>query len=56
METHLVVGYQEVMGCYDYSLHKRVIIHGDVQRLVSVCPIIISNLDELDGKHPQRHE
>jgi hypothetical protein len=51
-----VVGYREAMGCYDHALHIRVIICGDVQRLVGVFPILTTNLDELDEQHLQRLE
>jgi hypothetical protein len=32
------------------------VILGDVQRLVGICPILTTNWDELDEKHPQRLE
>jgi hypothetical protein len=54
MGAHWVEGYHDVVGCYDHALHTRVVILGDVQRLVGVCPILTKNLDECCEKHPQK--
>jgi len=43
MGAHCVVTYQEVFTCYHHALPMRVVILGDVQRLASVCPILITN-------------
>jgi hypothetical protein len=52
MDVHWVTGYQEVVGFHDHAFHVRVIIFGELQRLVDVFPILTKYLDELDEKNP----
>jgi hypothetical protein len=52
MGVHWVVGYYKLVGCYDHALHMRVVILGNVQRLVDVYLILIANSNEIDEKHP----
>jgi hypothetical protein len=49
-----VIGYWEIVGCYDHAIHVRMVIFGELQILFGVFPILTTNLDELDEKHPQR--
>jgi hypothetical protein len=54
--AHWMVGYLGVVGYYDHSLHVRVVVLGEVQIPIGVCPKITTNLDELAKKHTQRIE
>jgi hypothetical protein len=56
MGAHWVVGYLGVVGYYDHAHHVRVVVLGEVQRPIGVCPKLTTSLDELVEKHPQRLE
>lgn len=52
----MVVGYIGSVGYYDHVHHMRVVVLGEVKRLVGVCPKLTTSLDELTKKCSQRLE